>query len=159
MKKIFWIDTLVGLFVLAGLACLAFLALQVGNYTLNQQNKTYTVTAAFDNIGGLKNKAPVKLGGFVIGRVTDIHLDNQEYQAVATIDLDTKYKLPSDSSAKILTSGLLGEQYIGITPGSETEFLKDKSKIDMTSSAVVLEELIGQFLYNKAESGTQGAKE
>jgi phospholipid/cholesterol/gamma-HCH transport system substrate-binding protein len=159
MKKFFWIDTLVGLFVLAGLACLAFLALQVGNYTLNQQNQTYTVTAAFDNIGGLKNKAPVKLGGFVIGRVTDIHLDNQEYQAVATIDLDKKYKLPSDSSAKILTSGLLGEQYIGITPGSETVFLKNKSKIDMTSSAVVLEELIGQFLYNKAESGTQGATE
>jgi phospholipid/cholesterol/gamma-HCH transport system substrate-binding protein len=111
---------------------------------------TYAVKLKFDNIGGLKARAPVKSAGVTVGRVGSISFDQNTYQAVVTIDIDKQYAFPKDSSAKILTSGLLGEQYIGLEPGGDDQMLKNGDAISMTQSAVVLENLIGQFLYNKA---------
>jgi len=144
-------DFWVGLFVLLGLAALGFLALRAGNLSAFSLAPTYQVQASFDNLGGLKIRAPVKSSGVVVGRVTDVHFDNQAFQAVVTLDMDARYTFPADSSASILTSGLLGEQYIGLTPGGEDEHLKQGGRIQYTQSAVVLEDLISKFLYSTAD--------
>ncbi|MCQ9618163.1 outer membrane lipid asymmetry maintenance protein MlaD [Paenalcaligenes niemegkensis] len=143
-------DFLVGLFLLIGLGALAFLALRAGNLSSFSFAPTYTVQASFDNLGGLKVRAPVKSSGVVVGRVSNISFDNTEFRAVVSLDLEDSFKFPDDSSASILTSGLLGEQYIGLTPGGSDDDLHEDSKILYTQSAVVLEELISKFLYNSA---------
>lgn len=154
-KTDFW----VGLFVLLGLLALVFLALRAGNLSSFSFAPTYQVQAHFDNIGGLKVRAPVKSSGVVVGRVSKLTFDNQRFQAVAVLDLDQGYEFPMDSSASILTSGLLGEQYIGLTPGGDDKMLVGGSEVQFTQSAVVLEELISKFLYSSAdkEGATTGA--
>ena len=142
----------VGAFVLLGLLALLFMALQVSNLSAMHNGSTYEVKAYFDNIGGLKPRAAVKSAGVVVGRVRQIQFDDQQYQALVTLDLDTRYQFPKDTSAKILTSGLLGDNYIGLEPGADTEMLKPAQRITMTQSAVVLENLISQFLYNRPSS-------
>lgn len=144
------LDIWVGFFVLLGAAALMFLALKAGNMSSLSFDKTYTVSSRFDNIGGLKPRAPVKSAGVVVGRVGDITFDDQDYRALVTLQLQEKYKFPKDSSAKILTSGLLGEQYIGIEPGGDETYLASGDQIQMTQSAIVLENLISQFIYSKA---------
>ncbi|WP_114814105.1 outer membrane lipid asymmetry maintenance protein MlaD [Paraburkholderia kururiensis] len=144
------LDFWVGLFVVAGFIALLFLALKVGNMSSLSFQATYPVKLKFDNIGGLKPRAPVKSAGVTVGRVASISFDTNTYQALVTIDLDKQYQFPKDTSAKILTSGLLGEQYIGLEPGGDSEMLKAGDTIAMTQSAIVLENLIGQFLYSKA---------
>jgi phospholipid/cholesterol/gamma-HCH transport system substrate-binding protein len=144
------LDFWVGLFVVLGFVALLFLALKAGNMSSLSFQATYTVKLKFDNIGGLKPRAPVKSAGVTVGRVDAIGFDQNTYQAVVSIDIDKQYQFPKDSSAKILTSGLLGEQYIGLEPGGDDQMLKTGDTISMTQSAVVLENLIGQFLYNKA---------
>jgi len=140
--------------VLAGVAALAFLALKVGNMSsMSFGQKTYALKANFDNIGGLKSRAAVKSAGVVVGRVDSIRFDDQTFRAVVTLNMNESYKFPKDSSAKILTSGLLGEQYIGIEPGGDTANLAAGDTIKMTQSAIVLENLISQFLYSKAAEG------
>ena len=151
------IDVWVGLFVLLGAASLLFLALQAGNMSSLSFSKTYAVTAKFDNIGGLKPQAPVKSAGVVVGRVGEITFDDKTYQALVRLDMEPGYKFPKDSSLKILTAGLLGEQYIGIEAGVDDKTLAAGDTITSTQSAVVLENLIGQFLYNKAEEGNKPA--
>ncbi len=150
------IDMWVGLFVLLGLAALLFLALKAGNMSTISFSKTYAVTGKFDNIGGLKPQAPVKSAGVVVGRVGAISFDDKTYQALVRLDMETAYKFPKDSSLKILTAGLLGEQYVGIDPGGDTNNLADGDRITHTQSAAVLEDLINQFIYNKAAEGKDG---
>lgn len=150
------LDLWVGIFVLLGAAALVFLALKAGNMSSLSFAPTYTVVTRFDNIGGLKPRAPVKSAGVVVGRVADIRFDDKTYQALVTLSLESTYKFPKDSSAKILTSGLLGEQYIGLEPGGDTNNLAAGDRIKMTQSAVVLENLISQFLYSKAAEGKEG---
>jgi phospholipid/cholesterol/gamma-HCH transport system substrate-binding protein len=147
------IDVWVGLFVLLGLAALLFLALKAGNMSTLSFSKTYAITGKFDNIGGLKPQAPVKSAGVVVGRVGDIKFDDKSYQALVTLDMDSGHKFPKDSSLKILTAGLLGEQYIGIEPGGDTNNLVAGDRIARTQSAAVLEDLINQFIYSKAADG------
>jgi len=150
------VDLLVGLFVLLGFAALVFLALRAGNMSSAVGlGPTYQASAQFDNIGGLKPRAAVRSAGVVVGRVASIVFDDQSYRATVVLALDNRYKFPKDSSLKILTSGLLGEQYIGLEPGGDTEMLAGGDTIQMTQSAVVLENLIGQFLYGKAAEGVQ----
>lgn len=149
------LDLWVGLFVLAGVAALLFLALKVGSMNAVNVSEGYEVVAAFDNIGGLKARAPVKSAGVVVGRVSDIRFDSEAYEALVTLRIDKRYPFPKDTSAAILTSGLLGEQYISISAGGDSVKLKDQDRIKITQSAVVLENLIGQFLYGKAQEGTQ----
>lgn len=149
------LDLWVGLFVIAGVGALLFLALKVGSMNAVKASDGYEVVAAFENIGGLKARAPVKSAGVVVGRVADISFDSQAYEALVTMRIDKRYAFPKDTSAEILTSGLLGEQYIGISAGGDSVKLKDKDRIKITQSAVVLENLIGQFLYGKAQEGTQ----
>ncbi len=156
MKKTV-LDFWVGLFVLLGLVAVLFLALKVGNMSSLSFQATYPVKLKFDNIGGLKVRAAVKSAGVVVGRVSAIGFDTNTYQALVTIDIDKQYPFPKDTSAKILTSGLLGEQYIGLEPGGDTDMLKAGDTISMTQSAIVLENLIGQFLYSKA-ADAGGAK-
>ena len=148
-KNDFW----VGLFVLLGGAALVFLALQSANLLNLNFRPGYTVTARFDNIGGLKPKAAVRSAGVVVGRVQSIGFDVTTYQARVTLELEKRYVFPKDSSLKILTSGLLGDQYIGIEPGADENNLAEGDMVTATQSAVVLENLIGQFLYGKAEEG------
>lgn len=155
-KTDFW----VGLFVLLGAAALVFLALRAGNLSAFSLAPTYRLTANFDNIGGLKERAAVKSAGVVVGRVASIGFDDEMFQAVVALDMDQKYQFPSDSSVAILTSGLLGEQYVGMTAGTEDKNFADGAKIRYTQSAVVLENLISQFLYGSAErqgTGTPSA--
>lgn len=152
------LDLWVGLFVLLGIAALFFLAMKAGNLSALSFAKTYPVLTRFDNIGGLKPRAPVKSAGVVVGRVADISFDDKSFQASVTLNLDSQYKFPKDSSAKILTSGLLGEQYIGIEPGGDTNNLVAGDKIKMTQSAIVLENLISQFLFSKAAEGKDEKK-
>jgi phospholipid/cholesterol/gamma-HCH transport system substrate-binding protein len=147
------IDLWVGVFVAIGLACLLFLALKVGTANSIPQADSYQVTADFDNIGGLKVRAPVKSAGVVVGRVSRIDFDNQRYVAVVSLDLEKRYRFSTDSSAEILTSGLLGEQYIGLQGGALESNLKAGDKIKLTSSALVLEQLISKFLFSKAAEG------
>ncbi len=149
------LDIWVGLFVLLGAVAMVFLALKAGNMSSISFEKTYPVTARFDNVGGLKPRAPVKSAGVVVGRVGKINFDDNSFQALVTLDLEDRYKFPKDSSVKILTSGLLGEQYIGIEPGGALENLKNGDTIVMTQSAIVLENLIGQFLFSKAAEGKE----
>lgn len=152
------IDVWVGLFVLLGLAALVFLALKAGNMADISFDKTYAVNAKFDNIGGLKPQAPVKSAGVVVGRVGAIQFDGKTFQALVTLELQSGYKFPKDSSVKILTAGLLGEQYIGIEPGGDLENLADGDRIMFTQSATVLEDLINRFIYSKAAEGTEESK-
>lgn len=149
------LDLWVGIFVAAGLAALLILGLKVGNLSSFNMNDTYRLSAQFDNIGGLKVRAPVKGSGVVVGRVVEIRFDSNAYEAEVTMLIDRRYQFPKDTSASILTSGLLGEQYIGLEPGAEGAKLKQGDKIKITQSAVVLEQLIGQFLYGKAAEGEQ----
>jgi phospholipid/cholesterol/gamma-HCH transport system substrate-binding protein len=130
-----------------------FLSLKVANLASFTSADTYQINAKFENIGGLKIRAPVKSAGVVVGRVGDIRFDNESFEAVVTMNIDGRFQFPKDSSAKILTSGLLGEQYIGITAGGDSANLKSGDTLKLTQSAVVLENLIGQFLYNKAAEG------
>lgn len=146
-------DVWVGLFVLLGALALVFLALQSANLLQWQRGEDYTVTARFDNIGGLKSGAAVKSAGVVVGRVQRIEFDNSSFQAQVTLSLQARHPFPRDSSLSILTSGLLGEQYVGIVPGADEQNLAAGDRIASTQSAVVLENLIGQFLYNKAAEG------
>jgi len=152
------LDLWVGLFILLGAAALLFLALKAGNMSSLSFERTYPVVTKFDNIGGLKPRAPVKSAGVVVGRVGEIRFDDKSFQAVVTLNLESNYKFPKDTSAKILTSGLLGEQYIGLEAGGDTENLAAGDRIKMTQSAVVLENLIGQFLYSKAAEGKAADK-
>ena len=152
------LDLWVGIFVLLGAPALFFLAIKAGNLSSMSFEKTYPVITKFDNIGGLKPRAPVKSAGVVVGRVGNIQFDDKSYQAVVTLNLETGYKFPKDSSAKILTAGLLGEQYIGLEAGGDTNNLAAGDRIKMTQSAVVLENLISQFLYSKAAEGSGGEK-
>ena len=150
-------DVWVGLFVLIGAVAVLFLALQSANLLSLSLQPTYRVVAKFDNIGGLKRQAAVKSAGVVVGRVESISFDDKSYQARVTLALENRYAFPKDSSLKILTSGLLGEQYIGIEAGAEEKTLQAGDIITATQSAVVLENLIGQFLYNKAAEGPPSA--
>jgi phospholipid/cholesterol/gamma-HCH transport system substrate-binding protein len=143
-------DVWVGLLVLIGTAALLFLALQSANLLSLNFQKTYTVSALFDNIGGLKKQAAVKSAGVVVGRVKDIVFDGKSYQARVVLAIEAQHQFPKDSSLKILTSGLLGEQYIGIEAGADEKVLAEGDKVQDTQSAVVLENLISRFLYNKA---------
>jgi phospholipid/cholesterol/gamma-HCH transport system substrate-binding protein len=152
------LDLWVGLFVLLGVAALFFLAMKAGNLSSLSFDKTYPVITRFDNIGGLKPRAPVKSAGVVVGRVAAINFDDKTYQATVTLELEQKYKFPKDTSAKILTSGLLGEQYIGLEPGGDTQNLAAGDRITMTQSAIVLENLISQFLFSKASEGKDEQK-
>ncbi len=147
------LDLWVGLFVIAGIGALLFLALKVGSMSTVNASDSYEVVADFQNIGGLKPRAPVKSAGVVVGRVADIRFDNEKYEAVVTLRLDKRYAFPKDTSASIMTSGLLGEQYIGLEPGGDSVMLKNGGRILITQDAVVLENLIGQFLYGKAQEG------
>ena len=150
-------DVWVGLFVLIGLAAVLFLALKSANLLQFSWNKDYTVTAKFDNIGGLKKGAAVKSAGVVVGRVDSIQFDDDSYQAKVSLALENKYAFPKDSSLKILTSGLLGEQYVGIVAGADDKNLVAGDNIGSTQSAVVLENLISQFLYSKASDAATPA--
>ena len=146
-------DFWVGLFVLLGGAAILFLALQSANLLSLNFQSTYQVTAKFDNIGGLKPKAAVKSAGVVVGRVAAITFDDKTFQARVVLEMENRYAFPKDSSLKILTSGLLGEQYIGVEAGAEEKRLVSGDSISTTQSAVVLENLISQFLYSKAADG------
>jgi len=149
------IDVWVGLFVLIGGAAILFLALQAANLLSLSFEPTYRVTARFDNAGGLKPKAAVRSAGVVVGRVESITFDDQSFQANVNLALESRYGFPKDSSFKILTSGLLGEQYVGIDPGGDEANLADGAVVTQTQSAIVLENLIGQFLFNQAaEAGS-----
>lgn len=146
-------DVLVGGFVLLGLAALMFLALRAGNLGSFATGATYEARARFDNIGGLKVRAPVRSAGVVVGRVVSIGFDDKTYQAVVTLSIEDRFRFPRDSSAKIQTSGLLGEQYIGLEAGADEKMLAGGDVISMTQSALVLENLIGQFLFSRAADG------
>lgn len=147
------LDLWVGVFVAIGLAALLFLALKVGNLSGASSGPAYRLEAKFDNIGGLKVRAPVKSAGVVVGRVAEIHFDAESYQAVVTMQIDGRYQFPRDTIPAILTSGLLGEQYVGFVVGGDSEVFKSGDVIKKTQSAVVLEQLISQFLFNKAADG------
>jgi phospholipid/cholesterol/gamma-HCH transport system substrate-binding protein len=147
------IDLWVGIFVTLGIAAVIFLSLRVGNLTTVGSPPGYRLEAAFDNIGGLKLRAPVKAAGVVVGRVENVRLDPQTYRAVVTMRIDQGYRFSRDTIASILTSGLLGEVYIGLDIGGDTQMLADGGRIAKTQSAVVLEKLIGQFLFDKAAGG------
>jgi phospholipid/cholesterol/gamma-HCH transport system substrate-binding protein len=145
------IDLWFGAFVTAGFAALLILAMKVGNLGAERGVETYRVEARFDNIGGLKIRGPVRSAGVLVGRVHDIHFDNERFQAAVTLALDKRYNFPKDTSASILTSGLLGETYVGLEAGGEEKKLAEGDRITLTQSAVVLERLIGQFLFSKAQ--------
>lgn len=145
-------DTLVGLFVAAGIAGLFFLALQVSNLGSFSESESYKISANFENSGGLKVKSPVSVAGVKIGQVSAISLDTTTHQSVVEMSIDKRYnKLPDDTSASIFTAGLLGEQYVNLEPGGSEEFLKEKSKLEITQSAIILEQAIGKFLFKSAE--------
>ena len=144
------LDLWVGIFVTAGVAALFVLALKVGNASSVSVSEGYRIVAEFDNIGGLKVRAPVKSAGVVVGRVEGISLDTRTFRANVALRIDKRYPFPRDSSASILTAGLLGEQYVGMDGGGEDQNLKDGDRLKITQSAIVLEKVIGQFLYGKA---------
>jgi phospholipid/cholesterol/gamma-HCH transport system substrate-binding protein len=145
------IEILVGLFVAGAVAALFMLSLKVSNLASYGESEGYELVAHFDNIGGLKVRSPVSAGGVRIGQVTDIQYDNKRFDAAVTISVHPQYQFPKDTSASILTAGLLGEQYIGLEPGAEEETLQPGEQIELTQSALVLEQVIGQFLYSKAQ--------
>lgn len=151
------IEVAVGLFVAAGLAALLMLAVRVGNLALQSDSGSYRVMARFENIGGLRVRAPVSMSGIRIGQVVALGFDPETYEAVATLEIEGRYdRVPSDSSASIFTAGLLGEQYISISPGADEEFLAPGDEIGLTQSAMILERLIGQFLFDRASGGDDG---
>jgi phospholipid/cholesterol/gamma-HCH transport system substrate-binding protein len=152
------IDLWVGIFVALGMVAIIFLALRVGNLATFKADEGYRIEASFDNIGGLKVRAPVKSAGVVVGRVESIRLDPETYQAVATLRIDTHYMFSKDTIATILTSGLLGEVYVGLEVGGDPAPLKNGDRIRMTQSAVVLEKLISGFLFDKAAQGGGGGE-
>ena len=147
------LDLWVGIFAVIGIGAMLFLSLKVANLASLSSGDIYQISAKFENIGGLKIRGAVKSAGVVVGRVSDIRFDNESFDAVVSMNIDSRYQFPKDSSAKILTSGLLGDQYIGITAGGDSANLKNGDTLKLTQSAVVLENLIGQFLYNKAAEG------
>lgn len=153
------IEVMVGLFVLMGLLALVFLALKAANLGSAGGGDTYTLSARFDNIGGLKVRAPVRTAGVTVGRVSSISLDPNTFQGLVKIDVERGYQFPKDTSAKILTAGLLGDQYVGLEPGADEKNLAAGDAIKQTQSAVVLENLIGQFLYNKAADSGSNEKQ
>jgi len=144
------LDLWVGMFVVAGMAALVMLAMKVGNLGTYNVSEAYQVHAYFSNIGGLKVQASIRSAGVLVGRVTEITLDTERYEAKVVMSLDKRYQFPRDTFANILTSGLLGEQYIGLMPGGDEEMLKDGEQLKQTQSAMVLEDLIGKFMYSKA---------
>ncbi len=144
------LDLWVGFFVAVGFAGVLFLALRVGNLSSANFAETYQLSARFDNIGGLKVRGPVKSAGVVVGRVSDIRFDPQAYEALVTLTIDSRYQFPKDTFASILTAGLLGEQYIGLDAGGDEKMLRPGDVLAKTQSAVVLEKLISQFMFNKA---------
>ena len=144
------LDLWVGIFVAIGVAALFGLAMKVGNLTSSKIGPTYTVTAAFDNVGSLKPHAPIKSAGVVVGRVDNIVFNSETYEAIVTLNIDERYAFPVDTFANIYTAGLLGEQYIGLEAGGDEVVLKNGDKIDKTQDAIVLEKMISQFLFNKA---------
>ena len=148
------LDLWVGFFVVFGFAALLFLALRVGNLSSSNFADTYQLTAKFDNIGGLKVRGPVKSAGVVVGRVSEIRFDPENYEAVVTLTIDGRYRFPKDTFASILTAGLLGEQYIGLDAGGDERQLKSGDVVAKTQSAVVLEKLISQFMFNKASESS-----
>lgn len=149
------LDLWVGIFVAIGIVALLFLALKVGNLSSAHLSETYALQARFDNIGGLKVRGPVKSAGVVVGRIVDIKLDAATYEAVVTMDIDGRFRFPKDTFASIYTSGLLGEQFIGFDVGGDEKMLKAGDTVTKTQSAVVLEKLISQFLFNKAAEGQE----
>jgi phospholipid/cholesterol/gamma-HCH transport system substrate-binding protein len=155
MMKRSTLDLWVGAFVMMGLGALLFLSLKVANLSSFNSGDTYAVYANFDNIGGLKVRAAVKSAGVVVGRVTAIEFDNQTFEAKVRMDVEARYQFPKDTAAKILTSGLLGDQYIGLAAGGDMANLKPGDTLKITQSAVVLESLISQFLYSKAAEGPE----
>jgi phospholipid/cholesterol/gamma-HCH transport system substrate-binding protein len=152
-------DLWVGVFVAIGFAAILFLALKVSNFSASGFSTTYELTARFDNIGGLKVRGPVKSAGVVVGRVADIRFDPQSYEAHVLLRIDSQYQFPKDTFASILTSGLLGEQYIGLDAGGDDQMIPAGGRINKTQSAIVLEKLISQFLFNKASEGKKHAAE
>ena len=152
-------DLWVGVFVAISFAAILFLALKVSNFSASSFASTYELTARFDNIGGLKVRGPVKSAGVVVGRVVDIRFDPQNYEANVILNIDSRYQFPKDTFASILTSGLLGEQYIGLDAGGDEQMIPPGGKIAKTQSAIVLEKLISQFLFNKASEGKKDAAE
>jgi phospholipid/cholesterol/gamma-HCH transport system substrate-binding protein len=150
-------DLWVGVFVAIGFAAVLFLALKVSNFSASSFASTYEITATFDNIGGLKVRGPVKSAGVVVGRVADIQFDPQTYEAKVLLRIDSQYQFPRDTFASILTSGLLGEQYIGLDAGGDERMIPPGGKVAKTQSAIVLEKLISQFLFNKASEGKKEA--
>ena len=144
------LDLWVGIFAVIGMAALLFLSLKVANLTSFSGTDAYQIRGKFLNIGGLKVRAPVKSAGVVVGRVADIRFDNETFEAVVTMNIEAKYQFPRDTAGKILTSGILGEQYIGLSPGGDTVNLKSGEALKTAQSAIVLEDLISQFLYSKA---------
>jgi phospholipid/cholesterol/gamma-HCH transport system substrate-binding protein len=150
------IDFSVGLFVLAGIAALVMLAFKVGNLASSTQGEAYSISANFENIGGLTAKAPVRLAGVTIGRVASISVDPDQYNALVIMSIDVQHNnLPLDTSASILTAGLLGANYVGLDPGGEIDYLREGDDIEFTQSAVILEQLIGQLLFNTADGGSE----
>jgi phospholipid/cholesterol/gamma-HCH transport system substrate-binding protein len=148
------VEIWVGLFVAAGMAALFMLAMQVSNLSMVNDDVGYDVSARFENIGGLKVRSPVTMAGVRVGRVSSIDFDPQTFEAVVTLHISSQYdQLPADTSANIFTAGLLGEQYVGLEPGGDMEVLQQDSEIMLTQSALVLEQLIGQFLFSKASEG------
>ncbi|MEO8132657.1 MAG: outer membrane lipid asymmetry maintenance protein MlaD [Betaproteobacteria bacterium] len=147
------IDLWVGIFVAMGLGAIVFLSMKVGNLATFKSEEGYHLEARFDNIGGLKVRAPVKSAGVVVGRVQQIRLDPQTYEAIATLRIEPTFQFTKDTIASILTSGLLGEQYVGLDAGGDKVKLKDGDRIAMTQSAVVLEKLVSQFMFGKAAEG------
>lgn len=151
MRQSRTVEMIVGLFIVVGLAALFMLAMRVSNLSLIAEEDTYSVIAKFQNIGGLRVRSPVTLAGVTIGRVRSIRIDPQTYEARVRMDIESEYDyLPADTAASIYTAGLLGEQYVALEPGGAEVYLKDGSKITLTQSALVLEQIIGQFLYSKA---------
>ena len=149
-------DTLVGLFVATGIGALFFMAMQISNLSVFSETESYSISAAFENSGGLKVKSPVVVGGVRVGRVVAITLDQKKFQSVVTMKIESQYdQLPEDTSASIFTAGLLGEQYVSLEPGGMDDVLVDNSIIDITQPAIVLEEIIGQFLFKDTDAETK----
>ncbi len=153
------VDLWVGLFVVAGIVALMMLALKVGNFGAYSPKDIYVVTAHFDNIGGLKVQAPVRSSGVVVGRVAGIRFDTKKFDAEVTLTMDSRFQFPSDTTAAILTSGILGENYVGLEAGGGNDNLKQGDEIKLTQPAVVLEKIISQFLYSKAQEAPDKPKQ
>ena len=153
MKNNVFIEVAVGIFLILGLLALAVLAFRVSDPgILSNSSDMYTLTARFENVGGLKVRSPVKIGGVKVGHVASISYDQERYEAIVTLKIDKQYnKLPTDTSASIFSAGLLGEQYVSLEPGSAFEYLNDKGVLTLTQSVLIIEQLLSQFLYNMAE--------